>query len=188
MTPPPRHSYVLRDTAMLIVFWLAVAGGAYLLIDAAIRSEWQVLAATAGIVAFALWVLWMCLAHPHVRSFEDRVVITNIGRVHDVPWSRVLEVRQHLNLVFELDDGRSIRALGVTAKRDRGLVLGTLTGGRAGAGSGRFHDDRDDLERLRAAAVASDAPAVSRWDVGPLVVGAVVTLAFVVDIALLAFG
>lgn len=188
MAEAPTHSYVLRDTGMAVVFWLAAAGSAYLLIDAALRSEWRVFATTAGIVAFALWVLWMCLLHPHVRAFEDRVVVTNIGRVHEFPWARVQEVRQQLNIVFQLDDGRSIRALGVTAKRDRGLVLGTVTRGRAGMGSGRFHDDRDDLERLRAAAPASDAPAVSRWDAVPLAIGAAATLAFVVAIATLVLG
>lgn len=188
MSGAPSHSYVLRDTGMAVVFWLAVAGSAYLLIDAAVRSEWAVFATTAGIVGFALWVLWMTLFHPHVRSSEHRVVVTNIGRVHDIPWARVAAVRQQLNLVFELDDGRTIRALGVTARRDRGLVLGTLTGGRAGVGSGRFHESRDDLERLRAASTPSDEPAVSRWDTVPLVIGAVLTLAFVVDIALLLLG
>ena len=188
MAESPKHSYVLRDTGMAVVFWLAVAGGAYLLIDAAVRSEWSVVAHTAGIVLFALWVIWMMLFHPHVRSTEAGVTVTNVGRVHAFPWSRVVAIRQHLNLVFELDDGRRIRTLGVTAKRDRGLVLGTLTGGRAGVGSGRFHDDRDDLERLRIAAAATDAPIVSRWDAIPLAIGAVLTLAFVVDIAMLASG
>lgn len=188
MSGAPVHAYVLRDTGMSVVFWLAAAGTAVLVGDTVLRGAWAALAATAGIAGFVLWVLWMTLFHPHVRATEDGLTITNIGRVHTMPWSRVVSIRQSLNLVFELDDGRLLRAIGVTAKRDRGLVLGSLTRGRAGVGSGRFHDARDDLERLRAAAPASDAAVVSRWDVVPLLIGAVLAVVLVVDILVLAFA
>lgn len=179
---PPVHSYVLRDLGMATVFWIAVGGSALLLGDTVLRADWGAFAATAGILGFALWVLWMVLWHPHVRYRADRVTVTNIGRVHVLPWSRVAAVRQRLNLVFELEDDRSIRALGVTAKRDRGLVMGGLTQGRAGVGSGRFHDDSDELERVRLEAPKSDEPAESRWDVVPLAIGAVLAVVFVVDL------
>jgi hypothetical protein len=91
--------------------------------------------------------------------------VTNIGRVHVLPWSRVVTVRQNLTLGFELDDGRRIAATGVTAPRGRGLMLGGLTKGQLGVGSEDFHRNADALRPLQAEAARTDAPVVSRWDV-----------------------
>jgi hypothetical protein len=124
----------------------------------------------------------MLLLHPHVRYDDQRAVITNIGRVHVVPWSRVDTVRQNLNLTFVLDDGRQIRATGVTAPRGRGLVLAGLTRGNMGVNSGDFHQHADALRPVQSAALRTDEPVVSRWDVVPLAIGAVLALAVALDL------
>lgn len=180
------HSYVLRDTVMSVVFWLAVALGVILVGDPVLRGDLAVAAATAPIVAFALWLLWMILFHPHIRYDEERVVITNIGRVHELPWSRVVAVRQALSLGFELDDGRRIAATGVTAPRGRGLVMSGLSRGQMGVGSEDFHKNADALRPLQAAAAATDAPVVSRWDRIPLLIGAGLTVLVLIDLIVLA--
>lgn len=183
----PRHSYVLRDTVTAVVFWLAAALGVVLVGDAAFRGDLARVAVSAPIAAFVLWILWMVMLHPHIRYDEDRVVVTNIGRVHVLPWTRVVTVRQKLNLTFELDDGRVIRATGVTAPRDRGLLLSGLTKGRLGAGSANYHRNADVLRPLRDAAAPTDASVVSRWDAVPLLIGAVLVLAVGIDaVALIA--
>lgn len=182
MAARPPHSYVLRDSWMAAVFWIAVAGTMLLLGDTLLRGAWAAFAVTTEIAGFALWVLWMVLYRPHLRYDEQRVVVTNIGRIVDIPWSRVVSVSQRLNLSFRLDDGRVVRAFGVTAPRERGIVLGTLTRGKEGAGSDRFHDRADDLERFRDAAARDNAPAVVRWDIVPLVVGAVLAVSFAVGV------
>lgn len=178
----PAHSYVLRDTVMAVVFWLAAALGVVLVGDPILRGDLALVASTAPIVAFAVWALWMLLFHPHLRYDEERAVVTNIGRVHELPWSRVVTVRQNLTLAFELDDGRRIAATGVTAPRGRGLMLSGLTKGKLGVGSEEFHRNADALRPIQSAAAATDAPVVSRWDVVPLAIGAVLAVLVIVDI------
>ncbi len=180
------HSYVLRDTVMAIVFWLAAALGVVLVGDPVLRGDLVLVAVTAPIVALALWVLWMVLFHPHIRYDEQKVVVTNIGRVHVLPWSRVVAVRQTLSLGFELEDGRRIAATGVTAPRGRGLMLSGMTRGRMGVGSEDFHRNADALRPLQAAAATTDAPVVSRWDRVPLLIGAGLAVLVVIDLIVLA--
>ena len=177
------HSYVLRDTFTSVVFWIAVALGVVFVGDPLVRGDLVRFATTAPIVALVAWILWMVMFHPHLRYDDHRAVVTNIGRVHELPWSRVVTVRQSLNLSFELDDGRRIRATGVTAPRDRGLVLAGLTRGKMGVNSTDFHHNADALRPIQAAAAPSGDPVVSRWDVVPLAIGAVLAVAVVVDLA-----
>jgi hypothetical protein len=179
-----RSSYLLRDTRVSIAFWLVVAVGILLVGDSIVRGNLMLLATTASIVALALWVFGMVLYRPHVRYDESRVVVTNIGRIHEIPWSRVVAVRQNITLSFELDDGRRLSATGVTAPRDRGLVLASLTRGKMGAGSTAFHSYADALRLLHEGAATSDAPVVSRWDVPALAIGAVLALALVASVVI----
>jgi hypothetical protein len=171
------HSYVLRESLSTVVFWFAVALGGVLAGEPLVSGDVTRFATTAPVVALVLWVLWMVLFHPHVRYDEQRVVVTNIGRVHDLPWARVVAVRQNLSLNFELDDGRRINATGVTAPRGRGLVLAGLTRGKLGVSSGDFHQNADALRPIQAAATPTDESVVSRWDTVPLLVGAVLVVA-----------
>lgn len=185
MTRAPAHSYVLRDTVTSVVFWLAVVLGVVLVGDPILRGDLALFATTAPFVAIALWALFLVMLHPHIRYDEERVVVTNIGRVHELPWSRVVAVRQNLNLAFELDDRRRITAVGVTASRGRGLVLSGLSRGKMGVGSEEFHQHADALRPFQAAARTSNAPVVSRWDTVPLLVGAALAVALVVDLIVL---
>ena len=185
MTRAAVHSYVLRDTFTSVVFWFAAAVGLILVADSIVRGDLPLFATTAPIIALVVWVLWMVLFHPHVRYDEQRAVVTNIGRVHELPWSRVVAVHQNLSLGFELDDGRRIRATGVTAPRDRGLVLAGLTRGKFGVSSGNFHQHADALRPIQAAAKNTSDPVVSRWDVVPLTIGAVLVVVAGVDLVVL---
>jgi len=177
------HSYVLRDTLTTVVFWFAVALGTVLAGDPLVRGDLEQFARTAPIVALVLWFLWVVMFHPHVRYNDHRVVVTNIARVHEMPWSRVVNVRQDLSLSFELDDGRRVRATGVTAPRGRGLVLAGLSRGQMGVSSGDFHRYADALRPIQAAAAPTGDPVVSRWDVIPLTIGAVLAVAVIIDLA-----
>ena len=170
------RGYVVRDTGASVAFWLVVAVGAMIVGDSAVRGDLWRFAVTASIVALALWGLGMVLFRPHIRYDDTRVVVTNIGRIHDIPWSRVVAVRQNISLAFELDDGRRLRATGVTAPRDRGLILSSITRGKMGAGSTAAHSYADALRLLHEGAATSDTPVVSRWDARALAIGAVLAL------------
>jgi hypothetical protein len=175
-------TYVLRDTGTSVVFWIMVALGAVLVGDPLLRGDLPLVGRTAPIVGLVLWVLGMVLFHPHIRYDDERIVVTNIGRVHEIPWGRVLAVRQNLSLSLGLDDGRRISATGVTAPRDRGLLLGSLTRGRMGAGSTDFHRYADALRPLHAEAASTDNATLSRWDVRPLALGAVLLVVAAIDV------
>jgi len=179
MRPPKARSYLVRDTGVSVAFWLVVAVGVAIVVGAVIRGDVWKLAATASIVGLVLWAVGMVLFHPHIRYDDERVVVTNIGRVHEIPWGRVVAVRQGLSLTFELDDGRRILANGVTAPRDRGLIVGTLTRGKLGAGSADFHKYADALRLLHDGSATVATPVVSRWDLQALAIGAVCALAVV---------
>lgn len=179
MASSPQHTYVLRESLSTVVFWFAAALGVILGGEPLVSGDLLRFATTAPIVALILWFLWMLLFHPHVRYDDERVVVTNIGRVHELPWSRVVAVRQGLTLEFELEDGRRIRATGVTAPRGRGLVLAGLTRGKLGVSSGDFHQNADVLRPVHEAAARTDDPVVSRWDTVPLLIGAVLGVACV---------
>lgn len=176
------HSYVVRDTGTSVAFWLVVAVGVVIVGDSVLRGDLWRAVATAAVVGLVLWVVFMVLFHPHIRYNDARVVVTNIARIHEIPWTHVSAVRQNLTLTFELDDGRRIRAAGVSAPRDRGLILGTLTRGKLGAGSMEFHKYADALRLLQDGATSSDSPVVSRWDVRALAVGGLLALAVAVVI------
>ena len=173
------RSYLVRDIGTGVAFWLVVAVGFLIVVDSAFHGDLWKFAATVSIVGLVLWGVGMVLFHPHIRYDEQRVVVTNIGRIHEMPWSRVVTVRQNLSLTFELDDGRKISAAGVTAPRDRGLIAGTLTRGKLGAGSADFHKFADAARLLQQGAAASAAPVVSRWDVRALAIGGALALAVV---------
>jgi hypothetical protein len=187
VAPTVTHSYVLRDTFTSVVFWFAVALGVVLAGDPLIRGDFARFATTTPIVGLVLWALAMLLLHPHIRYDDQQVVVTNIGRIHEIPWSRVVTVRQNLNLMFELDNGRRIGATGVTAPRDKGLVLAGLTRGKMGVNSADFHRNADALRPVQAAATPTSDQVVSRWDVVPLAIGAALVVAVavvvVVDLA-----
>ena len=176
------RSYVVRDTGTSIAFWLVVAVGVAIAGDSFFRGDVGRALGTAAVVALVLWTVGMVLFHPHIRYNDTRAVVTNIGRIHEIPWSRVVAVRQNLTVNFELDDGRRLRATGVTAPRDRGLLLGSLTRGKLGAGSTDFHRYADALRVVHEEAKTSDTPVVSRWDVRALALGAVLALAVIVEI------
>ncbi len=180
MTRPRARSYLLRDTGTSVVFWLVVAVGVVIVGDSVIRGTILQAATTTAVTGLVLWAVGMALFHPHVRYDEQRAVVTNIGRIHEIPWSRVVTVRQNLSLTFELDDGRRIQAAGVTAPRDRGLIAGTLTRGKLGAGSADFHKYADALRLLQDGSATSDTPVVSRWDARALAIGGGLALAVAV--------
>ena len=177
----PRR-YVVRDTGTSIAFWLVVAVGVVIAGDSFFRGDVGRALATVAVVALVLWAVGMVLFHPHIRYDDKRVIVTNIGRIHEIPWNHVVTVRQNLTLTFELDDGRRISASGVSAPRDRGLILGTLTRGKLGAGSMEFHKYADALRLLQDGATTSGTPVVSRWDVRALTIGGVLALAVAVVI------
>lgn len=108
----PTSPVTLRALQSTIVFGV-VAGVLVLLIgDALVRGSWQQAASLAAPATFGVWAAWLLLVRPSIRVQPDRAVIVNVGRITEVPWGRVVDIRRRLQLVLELDDGRSVEAWG----------------------------------------------------------------------------
>ncbi|MGN6502543.1 MAG: hypothetical protein ACTHKX_06530, partial [Pseudolysinimonas sp.] len=67
---------------------------------------------TAGVAALVVWAAWLLLLRPSIRVLPDRAVVVNIGRITEIPWGRVVDIRRRLQLILDLDDGRSVEAWG----------------------------------------------------------------------------
>lgn len=167
------RDYVLRDTGSILVFWIGCCVLAAIAAEAIVRGDGSYTALVLPLGLLILWVLWLVLFHPQLRYNPQRAIVTNIGRIHEIPWGRVSAVRQRLNVTFELRDGSTIRAAGVTAARGGGHVVRRITSDRVGDPSVGFDQRAAALDALRDAAAPSDSPVVSRWDTYALGIGAV---------------
>lgn len=97
-----------------------IAAIALLLVgDAVIRGSWATAVRLGGPATLVVWAAWLILFRPSIRIQDDRAVIVNVGRIIEVPWARVVDIRRKLQLVFELDNGRALEAWGspFTSKR-----------------------------------------------------------------------
>ncbi|MFW8745491.1 hypothetical protein, partial [Mesorhizobium japonicum] len=128
------------------------------------------------------WILWVVLYRPAVRWDAERVVVTNIGRRHVVPWSRVRVVRQAINLVVELQEGPPVRAVGVPPPRRPGNIVSNFD--RRSRVGYDFHQNATLLESYRRAAPPDDTPVEHRWEILPLAIGAVLVVAVVLQFSL----
>ena len=80
--------------------------------DAVIRGAWPTAARVAGVGALVIWAAWMLLVRPSIRVLPDRAVVINVGRITELPWSRVVDIRRRLQVIFDLDDDQHVEAWG----------------------------------------------------------------------------
>lgn len=164
---PVRPDTTLRATSSLISFWCAVGLAVFLMGDAAVRGRWDIVGRWLPTALLVLWVLWLFLYRSSVTLKADRLVVTNLARVHDIPWSRVDAVVDVPQLIVELDDSTRVICWGGPfsgrAARNRGEdQLGPVLGA---------------IDARRGAAPGSAEPARRRWDAPVLIAGAVLTVA-----------
>ena len=111
-----------------------------------------------------------------------RAVVVNAGRRHVLPWGHVTNVRQGLSIMFDLDAGKSVQAWGAPAPRRPGIIAGAID--RRTSPTHDLHHDADILYGVRRAASPSPEAVASTWDIIPLVIGAVLVVAVVVEFAI----
>lgn len=175
------RGYVLRGTSPVVSFAIAVVVVAFVLGTPIVRGDWRVFGFSLGPCLLVTWLLWFVLYRPSVRYDSERVVVTNMGRIHVLPWGHVAAVRQRLNIVFELDDGTSVAAWGAPLPRRRANILRNFE--RESRPEDPFHETADLLEEFRRAAAPSDAAVESRWDLVPLAIGLALVALVVVEFA-----
>jgi hypothetical protein len=150
------------------VFALVAIGAVLLVGDAILKGAWDVVARMAGPALLVLWAAWLLLVRPSIRVEPGRAVVVNVGRITELPWSRVADIRRRLQLIFDLDDDRSVEAWGspfvskrVKAGEDRALMALRSEWQSAPASEGAVVRRRPDVLALALGAAAVVATGLS---------------------------
>jgi hypothetical protein len=172
--------YTLRTGSSAVVFWIGTVVLAIVVVVPLFSGQWRLSAFAIAPVLFLIWALWIALYRPAVRYDSDRAVVINIGRTHVLPWPQVSGVRQAIGLQFELVGGGRITAVAVPPPRRTGNVASFFD--RRTRPVQDVTRDAELLESVRRAAAPGTEPVSSRWEVVPLVIGAVLLIAIVVEV------
>jgi hypothetical protein len=172
--------YTLRSGSSAVVFWIGTVVLGIVVVVPLVSGQWRVAVFAIAPALFLIWALWIALYRPAVRYDSDRAVVINIGRTHVLPWPRVSHIRQGIGLKFELVGGGEITAVGVPPPRRTGNVASFFD--RRTRPVQDVTREAELLESVRTAAAPGEAPVVSRWEVVPLVIGAVLLVAIAVEV------
>jgi hypothetical protein len=171
-----------RATSTVVAFWVAVAFEILLLGDAIFRGAWSTILGYLPPVLLILWVLWLVLWRTSVRAETDRVIVRNLVRVYDVPWSRVVGVRQTGQAILELDDSRDVTCWGGPFPSKPGIPRRPTTAALSSARPATSFAEA--LEMYRRSAPSSAEQVRRSWDLPAIVLGSVALLAIVVRVML----
>jgi hypothetical protein len=179
--PRKKHTgeYTLRSGSSVAVFWIGAVVMAVVVATPLVRADWRVFAFAIAPALLLTWALWIVLYRPAVRYDARGAIVVNIGRTHVLPWNRVTRIRQRLGIDFDLDDGRIVKAVGVPPPRRPGNLASNFD--RRTRPVHDFSRNAEILEGFRVAAAPVEASVMSRWDVIPLAIGAVLVVAVVID-------
>jgi hypothetical protein len=170
---------VLRAASSAVIFGL-VTGVAILFVgDSVVRGAWPLAAQAAGPAALIVWAAWLLLVRPSIRVQTDRAVVVNIGRITEVPWAHIGEIRRRLQLVLDLDGGGRLECWGSPFPQRAGV-------NRTAGGREPVVDAPLDLLRAAWLSAAGDAtaPVVRRADALALGIGAAALAATICSITL----
>jgi hypothetical protein len=158
----------LRAGSSAAVFALVAIGAVLLVGDAVLKGAWDVAARMAGPALLVVWAAWLLLVRPSIRVQPGRAVVVNVGRITELPWHHVTDIRRRLQLIFDVDDDRSVEAWGspFVSKRakpgdDRALMALRSEWQSAPAGDASVVRRRPDVLALALGAAAVVATGLS---------------------------
>jgi hypothetical protein len=172
----------MRSATAVIAFW---AGAVVLLVVVGIplvQANWRVFGFLLPPSLLLVWMFWIVLYRPAVHYDPTKAVVVNIGRRHVLPWGHVTRLRQGIGMLFDLDTGKSVQALGVPAPRRPGIIMSAVD--RRTRPTQDINYDADILDGVRLSAASSSEPVASTWDTIPLVIGAVLVVAVGIELAI----
>lgn len=175
---PTEKDIVVRSTSTVVTFYVALALAALLLAVPLWLARVDVFVFAVPPVLFVVWALWVLLYRPLIAFDSRRVRVVNVGRVHEIPWGRVVRVTQRASLVFELESARRVTAWGSPPVARRGVLASMLD--RRTRPAHDPHETELLLESARQAAAPAVASPSVRWDVPVVVTAAVMTAMMVV--------
>jgi hypothetical protein len=173
--------YVLRSATSVISFWVGAAVMLVVVGIPLVQADWSLVRILLAPSLLLVWLFWIVLYRPSVRYDSALAIVVNIGRTHVLPWGHVVHLRQGLGLMFELDTGKTVQAVGVPAPRRRGIIGSVID--RRTRPTQEFHQDVDILDGVRQSATSSSVPVASTWDIIPLAIGGVLLVAVIIEFA-----
>lgn len=171
--------YCLRSGTSVVTFWIGAVVLVIVMVVPLLRADWRVFLFVMPPSLLLLWLLWMVLLRPAIRYSASGVMVRNIGRTHQVPWHRVVSIRQHLGIDFELDGTRVVRAIAVPPPRRASNIASAFD--RHTRPPYDYNRYVEILEGFRLNAVPTADPVTSRWDVVAWSIGAVLLAAVVLS-------
>jgi len=177
--PAPR--YTMRSASGVVTFWVGAVVLAVVIGIPLFQADWRLLAFLVAPALLLAWLLWLVLYRPALQYDDSAAFVVNIGRKYVLPWGHVTRVRQGIGLQFDLDAGKPVQAVGVPARRQRGIIAGAID--RRTRPTNDINYNAEILDGVRGAARASDAPIIRSWDIIPLAIGVVLIIAVVVEFA-----
>ena len=180
--PGSATRYTFRGASAVITFWVGIAVLVIIVGSPVANRDWRVFAFALGPSLLLAWLLWIALYRPAVHYDDARVVVVNIGRRHVLPWGHVTNVRQGIGMIFELDVGKPVIAYGVPAPRQAGNIASTID--RRTRPAFDLNREADLLDGVRRSATPCSDPVVSKWEVVPLLLGAVLMVGLIIEVAL----
>jgi hypothetical protein len=172
----------MRSAGSVVAFWVGAVVMLAVVGIPAVQADWRLFWLLLAPALFLSWLFWIVLYRPAVHYDRSRAVVINVGRKHILPWGHVTYLRQGISLMFDLDAGKTVQAWGVPAPRQPGIIAGAID--RRTRPTQNFHHDADVLDGVRLSAPAASDPVVATWDIIPLVIGAVLVLALLVELAI----
>lgn len=185
-------SRVPRPSSSLVSFWAVTIFGVLLVGDTLVGFHWVAFFTWLFPSAFVVWVLWVLLYRPIILFDANHVVIINPLRIVDAPWAHVTAVRQRLQLMLDLDDGKTVTCWASPFPDKPGRRRPSSYGVPGGVAQAARQDFARPLESARVAAKTKhvdsrepDVPVVRRWDFPAIIVGAVLVVACVIEFAII---
>ncbi|MCS4275495.1 hypothetical protein D9V34_00940 [Mycetocola lacteus] len=128
----PDNLFIMRGRGGVVAFYAFIAVALYLLGDSAVRGAWDVVFSALPWVLLVLWVLYVAAFQPYIGYSDRAVVVYNVFKRYEFPWSAVRTITDHQQFVFTLKTGAPIKAWGgPNAKRPRGSQAASGTGAAA---------------------------------------------------------
>lgn len=154
---------------------LVAAVSAFLVGDALVRGDWELVLRSVGIVALVLWGIWVLLVRPSIRVDEGAITVVNVLRTVRVPWTEVAHIGMRFQIVLETRSGDEVRCWGgPTLPRPKPARRGE----RAVMPSAREVDVlRDAQDRHREDSTSAGAVVTRGWDVLAVAIGGASVLA-----------
>ena len=152
---------VIRGASGWWISGILAALFAYMLVDAAVRSEWSTILLALPWMCAILLICWMLLIRPCLVVTPSNLIVVNVLRVHTLPWRRIAELHVRYQLVITLTDGTVRRAWGSpTVHPQKGHAADREQASRKRAFVGVVEAIEQARDELGRPADAGDAPSV----------------------------